>query len=646
MLILVCAVAYVSLVTRPAALTTAAWWPNAGLALGLGIRYRRRYAVPLAAAVTVVTVPVVVAAGRPFELALVLTVASGIEMVLGILLLRGRQDTSPQLCSPTHLRKFLVVAAGISVLYALLAAGGASLVGDRDGAWDRLLTSGPRHAAGILLLTPLFMAMSRPRLRQRLSGSLVCVGATFGVTVVVFWLNSGLPLAFLPFLPLTWAAMRLSTRTLILVMLGVALIASFGSSHGSGPFSFDRLGAPTGTTVLQIFEASMVVVFLALSVVVGSERETAAQLHDSDELFRKSFDSSVAGKLMVRRTPSEWVVERSNQAACELFPEIEVHKTTLDQLLGDSATAEIAQDQQLHDAGSARLIVNSSDGRTLAVSLALITDRPDGSVYIAHFHDVTEAQRARRLDREELQRAADVQRALQPATSPTTPGWDYGMASTPARQVGGDFYDVRIHEPQVVISLGDVMGKGTGAGMLAAATRTALRSQDPGAGPSAGVAAAADLLDSDLDRAGAFVTLAHVHVDLNTGDFRFVDAGHGLHFVIRADSGRVERITSQDMPLGPGTQWNEGSGRLEPGDAMLLVSDGVLELWGGSLEQLHTAIEQCCQQHGGDVQVGVEALCTKAWSSPDEDDATAVALRRHPREAGGTYPESAVSQPG
>ncbi|OKH72700.1 serine/threonine protein phosphatase [Mycobacterium sp. SWH-M1] len=629
LLILASAVAYFSLVTRPAALTTAAWWPNAGLALGLGIRYRRRYVLLLAAAVSTVTLPVIVAAGRPIELAVALTIASGIEMVLGTLLLRGRQDTVPRLCSPVDLRRFLLVAAGISVLYALLAAGGSALAGDHDGAWDRLLTSGPRHAAGILLLTPLFMVLARPRKSRQLLGSVLCVGATLGVTFSVFWLNDGLPLAFLPFLPLTWAAMRLSTRTLILVMLSVALVASFGSSHGAGPFSFGGLGAPTGTTVLQIFEASMVIVFLALSLVVESERETAAALHDSDELFRKSFDSSVAGKLMVRRTPTEWIVERSNQAACELFPSIHNQETTLEELLGAAATSEIAEHQHRPGEGSARFMVNSIDGRTFSVSIAAISELADGTLYTVHFHDVTEAQRARRLDREELERAADVQRALQPATSPTTPGWDYGMTSTPARQVGGDFYDVRVHEPHVVISLGDVMGKGTGAGMLAAATRTALRSQDPGIGPSAGVAAAAELLDSDLDRAGAFVTLAHVHVDLRTGEFRFVDAGHGLHFVVRAGSGRVERVISEDMPLGPGTEWTEGSGQLAPGDALLLVSDGVLELWGGSLEQLQSAIEQCCQQHSGSVQLGVEALCTKAWSSPDEDDATAVALRRH-----------------
>jgi serine phosphatase RsbU (regulator of sigma subunit) len=245
-----------------------------------------------------------------------------------------------------------------------------------------------------------------------------------------------------------------------------------------------------------------------------------------------------------------------------------------------------------------------------------------------HFHDVTESERLRQLEQDEMNRAAAVQRALVPGILPATPGWTFGTSTSPARQVGGDFYDVRVHRPSIVLSLGDVMGKGIDAGMLAAATRTALRSHDPGMTPSEVVTSAAGILDGDLRRISAFVTLAYVLVDVDSGDFRFADAGHGLHFVVRTRSGRIERLSSDDMPVGLGNQWRELSDRLAPGDMILLVSDGVLDLWGGSLEGLEEAISQCANGNGTGPQAVVDYLCASAGDMIDADDVTAVALRR------------------
>jgi serine phosphatase RsbU (regulator of sigma subunit) len=193
---------------------------------------------------------------------------------------------------------------------------------------------------------------------------------------------------------------------------------------------------------------------------------------------------------------------------------------------------------------NARLTFRLADGRSLDVSIAPIGEKPEGTQFVMHFHDVTESERLRQLEQDEMNRAAAVQRALVPGILPATPGWTFGTSTSPARQVGGDFYDERVHRPSIVLSLGDVMGKGMDAGMLAAATRTALRSHDPGTTPSDVVNRAAGILDGDLRRISAFVTLAYVLVDMDSGNFRFADAGHGLHFVVRTSSGRVERLSS------------------------------------------------------------------------------------------------------
>ncbi|TPG28240.1 SpoIIE family protein phosphatase [Mycolicibacterium hodleri] len=629
MLLAVLAVGALSVKTQPATSPTAAWWPAAGIALALGIRFPRRYTWILAVAVAAVTLPVALWAGRPPPLAIALSVAVSIEMIVGTLLLRGRQDRAPTLYTPRDLGRFLLIAVATSVLYALLAAGSSWLLGDIAGAWDRLLTSAPKHAAGMLLLTPLFMALPRRLHRASYVESAAQLFAALAVAVAVFVVNeSPLSLAFLMFLPLVWAALRMSTRLLFLVMLVIAVIASAGSAYGTGPFSFDRLGITVGTVTLQVFQMSMVVVFLALSLVVGSERATSLRLHESEQLFVKSFNSSVAGKLMVTRGPVHWTVDRSNPSARELLPGL-ADGVALDAVLGPDATGMLAAAADSLVVGNARLALPLADGRSLDVSIAVITERATGTLLTLHFNDITESLRVRQLEQDELNRAAEVQRALRPDELPATPGWTLGTCATPARQVGGDFFDLRMCKNKMVASLGDVMGKGMDAGMLAAATRAVLRTHDPSRCPSEVVTETARVLGGDLKRISAFVTLAYVLVDMNSGDFLLTDAGHGLFFIARAESGQIERMASDDMPLGLGERWAAIAGRLAPGDMLLLVSDGVLDLWGGAVDELQEAITECANRDGISPQAFVDELCAAPGGDVDvDDDVTAVALRR------------------
>ncbi|MDG5485184.1 CHASE3 domain-containing protein [Mycolicibacterium gadium] len=360
-----------------------------------------------------------------------------------------------------------------------------------------------------------------------------------------------------------------------------------------------------------------------------SSQAARAELYESEELFRKSFNSSVAGKLLILRTSTRWNVERANPSAHNLLPGLRDGTTNLDLLMGSDAMAALsAAAGSLVDDDNTRLTLQLADGRSLEVSIAVIGEKPEGTQFVLHFRDVTESERLRQLELAEMNRAVAVQRALIPGALPATPGWTFGTFNSPARQVGGDFYDVRVRQPSIVLSLGDVMGKGMDAGMLAAATRTALRSNDPAATPSTVVNGAAGILEGDLRRISAFVTLAYVRVDMDSGDFSFADAGHGLHFVIRTRSGRIERMASNDMPVGLDDHWQELSDRLAPGDTILLVSDGVLDLWGGSIEGLEDAISQCADGNGTGPQAVVDYLCANADEMLDGDDVTAVALRR------------------
>lgn len=629
-LLAILAITWFSLVTQPATLATTAWWPAAGVALGLGIRFPRVRVWPLAMAVALITFPVLIWAGRPLLLAVGLSAAVGLEMVVGTLILRGRQDVLPSLSAPRDIGRLLVAVVAAAVTYDLVSVAVSLAVGDTAGAWTRFVTGAPKHAAGMILLTPLFMSRpERPSKATRLE-AVAQIAVSLAVAVGVFAVNPRLPLAFLPFVPLVWAALRLSTRLMLLEILAVAAIASVGSTRGDGPFAFDRLGAEWGSIMLQIFEVSIVIVFLALSLSVGREREMAQRLNESEELFRRIFDASVAGQLIVQDRGDGWVVQRNNGSAESLLPRLVQGETHLRALLGDSASASVSAKAAGLIDGHAVLTTTTDTDRVLHISMVPIHSGNDGRLLALQFHDVTEATRVRQLEREELERAAEVQRALLPGHLPSAPGWQAAAKSVPAAEVGGDFYDLRLDGSEVVLSLGDVMGKGMGAGMLAAATRAALRASPTGMGPATAVHRTAAALDGDLHRTNAFVTLANVHVDLTSGEYWYADAGHGLHFVVRNCGASVEHVTSGDMPIGLGGNWTAQKGMLEPGDALLLVSDGVMDIWGATVEQLHDAVTHIARVHCGDAHALIDALCEGAEDVSQLDDVTALVLGREP----------------
>ena len=628
MLLALAVMTALALKLQPSGLTTPPWWPASGVALGLGICFRRRYTWMLALAVAAVTFPIMLWAGRPTPLAAALVAAVAVEMAVGTVLLRGRQDRRPRLFTPGDLARFLAIALVSTTIYGVLASATFYLFGNPAAATETLQTGVLKHVAGIALLTPLLMLPTRQKQQAGYAETVGHVIWTLGTATGVFIFNHTLlPLAFLTFPSLVAATLRLSARQLSLVLVGVAGIASLGSVINLGPFAFDQMGGASGVALLEAYQLSIVAVLLTLSLLVGSEREMSSRLYESEELFRKSFNSSVAGKLMAVRTTTQWIVERANPSARELLPGLRTGIRQLDTLMGEGAIARLDEAADSLVGDNARITVQLGDGRSLNVSMAVIGEKPEGMQLVLHFHDVTESERLRQLELEELNRAAEVQRALVPDTLPATPGWTIGTYTSPARQIGGDFYDVRVHEPAIALTLGDVMGKGMDAGMLAAATRTALRSQDLNSSPSDVVTRAAGILDSDLRRISAFVTLAYARVDMQSGDFQITDAGHGLHFVVRTASGRVERLESKDMPLGLGDRWRETGNSLAPGDMILLVSDGVLDRWGGTLEGLEEAIAKCVANDGGTPQAMVDALCTDGTDLVD-DDITAVALCR------------------
>lgn len=228
---------------------------------------------------------------------------------------------------------------------------------------------------------------------------------------------------------------------------------------------------------------------------------------------------------------------------------------------------------------------------------------------------------------EELGGAAQIQRFLLPQEGTILEGYETAGACIPTKAVGGDFFDWYAIDGGLGFTLGDVMGKGAGAGMIAATTRAVIRSARNSEDPVQALRLTSDCLDTELSQAAAFATLFHGRLRAADGRVVFADAGHGLSLLIRAN-GSWERLTSNELPVGlmPEATWTSLEITLAPGDMIVSFSDGVLDLYDGTLGAIDEVAKLACKAAGAtDVVASIRQLA--AWTN-NPDDVTVIAIRR------------------
>jgi len=209
-----------------------------------------------------------------------------------------------------------------------------------------------------------------------------------------------------------------------------------------------------------------------------------------------------------------------------------------------------------------------------SVTVAVVR-RPDGapSQYVGMLTDVSE-------HREKVEQAARVQRDLLPEGAPEVEGYELAGMCLPSREMGGDFYDWQRRGPATLtLTLGDVMGKDMPAALLMATVAAALRASVAQGSAAGAVRLAAESVQRDLERSGAFVTLFHGWLEALTGRLRYVDAGHGLLAVVGRGGVRLP-ARSRSLPLGvmAGERYGESELTLERGETLVVYSDGVLDV--------------------------------------------------------------------
>ena len=229
---------------------------------------------------------------------------------------------------------------------------------------------------------------------------------------------------------------------------------------------------------------------------------------------------------------------------------------------------------------------------------------------------------------EQMRRAAELQSGMLPASPYRQDGFEIAAHFTAAREISGDFYDwYPSGAGRVVLTLGDVMGKGLPASLMMATARAALRGVAGVSPLEIGIKQAAAVMSTALEVNDAYVTVFHCAFDPRSGELDYVDAGHGHARVLRGSGGQ-EVLGRRSAPIGmfPDTEFVSGKVTLGPGDSLVVFSDGLLDL----RPDLATKEVQLPSEarRAATAQEMVDVLAQGARGKELYDDVTVLALKR------------------
>ena len=187
----------------------------------------------------------------------------------------------------------------------------------------------------------------------------------------------------------------------------------------------------------------------------------------------------------------------------------------------------------------------------------------------------------------DLETAREIQRQLLPSGAKEIPGLDLATAYVPARELGGDFYDLLPYGVgRLAIANGDVSGKGTAAALYGSLAIGSLRElvHDNEATPSEMLAELNNrLVAARLD--AKFIAMQFAVYDAALRELTIANAGGTLPLMIR--DGDVSEINVGGMPLGllPDVEYDEVRLSLVPGDVVVFASDGIHESMNKELQE-------------------------------------------------------------
>jgi sigma-B regulation protein RsbU (phosphoserine phosphatase) len=236
----------------------------------------------------------------------------------------------------------------------------------------------------------------------------------------------------------------------------------------------------------------------------------------------------------------------------------------------------------------------------------------------------------------DLEIAREIQLALLPRGTYTSGDIEISGVTKPANTVGGDFYDVLPQaDGRIVLTLGDVAGKGSPAALLMALLLAALRTLVEERMEPAALVARLNVQICRHSPASRFITLVYAIYDPPSGQLTYVNAGQNPPLIRRAN-GQFERLTGTGIALGlfDHSEYGAAEMSLGPGDMLVFYSDGITEAenpLGDPLEE--SGLELVLERHHGLPPSAIAAEVLAAVQSHAQrprfgDDLTILVVKR------------------
>ena len=240
----------------------------------------------------------------------------------------------------------------------------------------------------------------------------------------------------------------------------------------------------------------------------------------------------------------------------------------------------------------------------------------------------------------ELDVASKMQQSILPTSFPETPEYEVYGNMNPARNVGGDFYDlIPMDNGRIGLCVADVSDKGVPAALFMMSSRTLLKGSAIGMGAPGNVLSEVNTLLTENNETMMFVTLVYVLYDPETGVLTYANGGHCNPLVVHPDGSSIELPQTGGVALGvmPGLDYREDSATLNPGDTLILYTDGVSEAMNAEAEEF--GVERLQQLFANQppnsartaIETIMQAVSDFAGATPQSDDVTCLVLRRTPR---------------
>lgn len=324
----------------------------------------------------------------------------------------------------------------------------------------------------------------------------------------------------------------------------------------------------------------------------------------------------------------EEIIKVVNEGRMKVVPGTELPKTWLGvpMLVGNSARGVVSLQNLDKENAFSKSDIDLLMTLTNSMSLSLENARL-----------FNETERLLKLMEEEMKIAHLTQQSILPPNMPHRVGYDFSSIITPARAVGGDFYNfIHLDNDRLSLIIGDVSDKGLPAALFMALTFSLLQAETEHSDNPLHILLNVNRFLLKMNASGMFVTLLYGILDFRTGVFNYTRAGHPPPIVLDAHGKVIEVGMEVGQPLGlfEEVKLDTQEVIIPRGGLALLFSDGLSEATDS--QGIEFGFEGIQRELSGQRHEPAKTICEKLWKAvevhsgdmPHQDDFTAVVMKR------------------